>query len=207
MQHLKKLINFCIDSYSAKPIYYSPISGVEYYFDSDLVKDCLCICFNGSNEKQDWKTNFDFGFLRDGIVKAHSGYGKGYLSVKPILTKDVCDRYLAKKFERILITGHSSGGAIGVFAALDLANQGYEVELYSFGSPAVGNGMHARVCSQKFSYWRCFNKFDPVAYMPPACLGYRHFGTGMQLSWLWRSHYVKGYFKAIEKMLNKAFSF
>lgn len=44
--------------------------------------------------------------------------------------------------EKIVITGHSLGGALAVHAAMDLLLSGYEVDrlkLYTFGQPRVGN--------------------------------------------------------------------
>ena len=44
---------------------------------------------------------------------------------------------------RLLVTGHSLGGAIATLAAFELALLGFDVHLVTFGSPRVGNGVFA----------------------------------------------------------------
>ena len=81
------------------------------------------------------------------------------------------------------LTGHSLGGALAVFAALELIHTlGLRVEmLYTFGQPRIGN-----VAFQKFlqaslesSHFRVTHHRDPVPHLPPSLpplhsYGFRH---------------------------------
>jgi predicted lipase len=68
-----------------------------------------------------------------------------------------------------VLTGHSLGGALAQLAAVELAQQGYNISLMTFGSPRVGDGTFANIInslvSQNFrvTHWR-----DPVVHVPLA---------------------------------------
>ena len=80
---------------------------------------------------------------------------------------------------RIVIVGHSLGGAVATLAAADLRNIDdhfrAETELYTFGSPRVANKELADFLTgqSRFS-WRITHDNDVVPHLPPKILGYHH---------------------------------
>lgn len=52
---------------------------------------------------------------------------------------------------QITVTGHSLGGALAVFCALDLEQIYGNINLYTFGCPRVGNTAFAKYQEKKIS--------------------------------------------------------
>ncbi len=107
--------------------------------------------------------------------KVHAGFFKAYLSVK----KGIFG-YLNRpgnRRKKIILTGHSLGGAIVTLFALKLRESGFHVyRVFTFGSPRVGNKSFARACGESLSdiYFRFVNGDDVVTKLPPVF--YRHAG-------------------------------
>lgn len=73
---------------------------------------------------------------------------------------------------RVLLTGHSLGAALATLAALRLPG----AQLFTFGSPCVGDAAFARRSDQP-PHQRWVNCADVVTRIPPAALGYAHTGV------------------------------
>lgn len=73
----------------------------------------------------------------------------------------------------VYVAGHSLGGAMATICATRLSYR--NPELYTYGSPRVGNSSWLRhnyaVCHKRF-----VNNNDAVPRVPPAFLGFRHHG-------------------------------
>ncbi|XP_058076568.1 lipase-like isoform X2 [Magnolia sinica] len=70
----------------------------------------------------------------------------------------------------IIVTGHSMGGAIASFCALDLTvNHGaQDVQLMTFGQPRIGNSAFASYFSKHVpNAFRVTNEHDMVPHLPP----------------------------------------
>ncbi|EKF38209.1 lipase, putative [Trypanosoma cruzi marinkellei] len=95
-------------------------------------------------------------------------------------------KLVAKRgIERILVTGHSLGGAMATIAAANLVSQnhlfshGLKILLYTFGAPRVGNmqfvnWLLASFCRGGHESYRVTHKRDPVPHVPPRFIGYLH---------------------------------
>jgi hypothetical protein len=75
--------------------------------------------------------------------------------------------------------GHSLGGALSTLCALDLAKRGYTVKLITWASPRVGDAqfvscVQKAVERQRLQIARFVNGHDPVPYLPPEKLGFKH---------------------------------
>lgn len=77
---------------------------------------------------------------------------------------------------RIVAVGHSLGGAVAVFAATELRNAGYAVELYSFGQPRIGGSAISDYITEqgKGANFRITHKKDPIPKLPPLITGFVH---------------------------------
>jgi predicted lipase len=80
------------------------------------------------------------------------------------------------------VTGHSLGGALAVFAAVDLQSNfaaAGKVTLYTYGQPRVGNEVFSDfLFSQLYGrYIRVTHYDDTVAHVPPRISGFKHAGN------------------------------
>lgn len=85
---------------------------------------------------------------------------------------------MKKTFNKdLLVTGHSLGGAIAQLAALDLASQGYNVTLVTFGSPRVGDVQFADMLVKTVPrVYRVTHSRDPIVHVPYVFMGFLHAG-------------------------------
>jgi len=75
----------------------------------------------------------------------------------------------------VVATGHSLGGAVATLAAAYLRAAGNAVDLYTYGSPRVGNDAFANfVSAQAGLEIRVTHLDDPVPRLPPLLFSYRH---------------------------------
>ncbi len=75
----------------------------------------------------------------------------------------------------MVATGHSLGGAVATLAAAYLRAAGNAVDLYTYGSPRVGNDAFANfVSAQAGLEIRVTHLDDPVPRLPPLLFSYRH---------------------------------
>ena len=65
------------------------------------------------------------------------------------------------------------------YAAIDLSNEGYNVNLITYGSPRPGNTKFSEYANKliKGENWRVTYKDDAVSAIPPYWSGYHHVGT------------------------------
>ena len=92
----------------------------------------------------------------------------------------IADSLKANPEEKIYITGHSLGGAAAVVAAARLSDLGVapeQLEVITFGAPAVANESFAKAYGDKMLIERVIMQGDPVKYVFQAInSGYVQFG-------------------------------
>lgn len=76
---------------------------------------------------------------------------------------------------KITLTAHSLGAGVGTLLAMRLRDLGYDMDLYTYGSPRVGNEELASYIShQKGHDYRITHLADLVARLPPVNREFRH---------------------------------
>jgi pimeloyl-ACP methyl ester carboxylesterase len=76
---------------------------------------------------------------------------------------------------RIVVTGHSLGGAVATLAAAQLRSEGWVVSLYSYGAPRVGGrALSAFISGQVGGNYRVTHRNDPVPKLPLLIMGFVH---------------------------------
>ena len=100
----------------------------------------------------------------------HEGFYEAFLSIKSELFSNID---LNKK---TYITGHSLGGALAIITTIHLPIQ--NKYCVTFGSPrVVTNEITKQLKDVEKKIFRYENVGDPVPYLPPYMMGYRHIGT------------------------------
>jgi hypothetical protein len=79
----------------------------------------------------------------------------------------------------VIVTGHSLGAVLAVFAAIDLKAAGYAVSgpSYTFGEPRAGNPAFAAYFQQLMpqgTWYRLVHYEDIVPHLPPEDFGFQH---------------------------------
>ncbi|CAM9527463.1 unnamed protein product [Chrysoparadoxa australica] len=137
---------------------------------------------------------------RIGNMRVHNGFRKAYNTVRKEVLLCLASE-LVKEPADIYFTGHSLGGALATLAAYDTTrnllipfqeNEGGKLiftelfmereapvisELWTFGSPRVGNYWFSRRVELMVPYiWRVAGQGDPVTQGPPLLSLFRHCG-------------------------------
>src|SRR5262249_14924008 len=149
--------------------------------------DTLIVAFRGTEFVHDWLDDFDFIAAPyepiPGRGTVHQGFQLAYYSIRENLRKLVAQH--ASKCKKLVITGHSLGGALAALTAPDLLNDvaaRLSPSLYPWGEPRVGHGdfvsffnTHVNIC------YRIVNVWDVVPHLPPVLAAYEHEGNGVTI--------------------------
>ncbi|KAJ2802490.1 hypothetical protein H4S07_004682 [Coemansia furcata] len=119
-----------------------------------------------------WLAHIDGSAVHSGFLYA---YNAGASKIKTVVA-DLVRKYPDYK---IVLTGHSLGGAQAVLAAVDFVAEHPEwtdkLELYTYGQPRVGNAAFANWLSkQAFPIFRTVYRGDMVAQVPLIEMGFQH---------------------------------
>lgn len=115
--------------------------------------------------------------------KIHDGFGNAWDEISSDTISTVASALSANPGYTVVATGHSLGGAVATLAAAYLRKAGYACELYTYGSPRVGNNAFATyVSNQVGGEYRVTHLADLVPRLPPMLFGYRHTNVEYWLS-------------------------
>lgn len=138
--------------------------------------DIQYIAIPGSNEIRDWWADAKFVKVsRDGLGLIANGIADYYDEIIKEILK------LLNKNKKIILTGHSLGGALATVISLHLKQNGYDIDsLYSFGSPRAGNKDFAEKFEKlQIPHFRFVNKCDIVPTIPD--IGFDHTGKSIYM--------------------------
>lgn len=148
-----------------------------YVFRSD--HDCILACRGTEpNEWNDIRADVNaMTALSETVGRVHRGFKQEVDDLWPRIERELIDNT-----KTLWVTGHSLGGAMASICAgrCHLSHiPSFPQELYTFGSPRVGNKRY--VNHVKLVHYRWVNNNDIVTRVPPAWFGYRHTGQIMYL--------------------------
>eukprot|EP01133_Synstelium_polycarpum_P013326 gene13326-15668_t len=115
-------------------------------------------------------------------ARVHAGFLYAYSNIKSQVEQGLADAIAAcPQCDRIVCTGHSLGGALAILAVADIYAliQDMEIEMYTFGSPRVGDVGFVEYFETVVlkNYWRVVNHHDIVPHLPPIDLNFYHLPT------------------------------
>jgi len=144
-------------------------------------RDTLFVGYRGSTNIQNWIDNLHVrqeSPYRDKDVGVERGMYSVYASLRTDVLFTLNNMVSKYGTRRLLITGHSLGGAIATLTAFDLlySKAPFLVsDLITFGSPRVGNDRFAQYFDEfDVRITRVTHYYDMVPHVPEMFLGYEH---------------------------------
>jgi len=160
-------------------------TGTFGYLGYHPVNQTIYVVFRGSVNVRNWIV--DFLFPKKSVFKNYTGVevAEGFLDayedLAPKVKRDVHKLITDKNYCyncQVVVTGHSLGGALATLGAADLADEGYNVSSYTFGSPRVGNYNFSRLYGKLVpNTFRLVNNRDIVPTVPLVEMGFWHVTT------------------------------
>lgn len=141
----------------------------------------IVIAFRGSVDTANWILNLkttrtSYPLCTDCSV--HVGFNQGFNSVKVQVDAHINDLLALYRTSKMILAGHSLGGALAVMAAAYLQNvYGQVTHLYTMGQPRVGNDAFAKFMTTFIpNSFRIVDYADQVPHVPQSILGFKHSG-------------------------------
>lgn len=154
------------------------MTGIGGFVAVDAAHRQIILSFRGSNNIRNFITDVVFDFTDSDLAsgaEVHDGFSDAWDEVADATTAALNQALAANPSFKIISTGHSLGAAVATLAAANLRAQGYAIDLYTYGSPRVGNDVFVNfVNSQPGGEFRVTHTDDPVPRLPPIIFDYRH---------------------------------
>ena len=161
VEELIEMAEYCEDAYLAatkeNKLYEIRSNEFSYHVKQDM--GVTILIFRGTDNAKNILTDIDMRLWKDAElgVSLH----RGFRDAAAWLLVDIKKKY---KFEKtIYLTGHSLGGAIAQIIGLWLNLDGYNVQVYTFGSPKVTPSFFGN----DPPHYRVIIDSDPVPFVPP----------------------------------------
>ena len=149
------------------------IRNDEFSYHVKQSEGVTILIFRGTSNMKNVRTDIDMRFWKDEDLSDKWGervsLHRGFRDASLVIMKDIKENYRLEK--TVYLTGHSLGGAIAQVMGLWLDMEGYNVQIYTFGSPKVSTFYFG----SKPSHYRVALRNDPVPFVP--MYPFLHFGT------------------------------
>ncbi|KAG0184435.1 hypothetical protein DFQ28_011145, partial [Apophysomyces sp. BC1034] len=155
-----------------------------YIIRSDKNKQ-IDLAFRGTNSFRNFVADFDFvstTYFPVKGAKVHGGFYKAYMEVAEKVITNMRKQMDEYPDYKVVVTGHSLGGAFAVLGAMDLYQRDERfskknMKVYTYGGPRVGNPDFAYyVTGTGIDVFRTVNNRDIVPHLPPQSFGFLHPG-------------------------------
>jgi hypothetical protein len=153
----------------------------------------IVISFKGTDPWDFWNWLVNLNTLRMGFpplpqALVHQGFYGAYASITPNVTTVLSQSMALFPHYDVLVTGHSLGCALAIFAFLeileqDLAPASSHVTLYGYGCPRVGDDVFQQYVQALVNarpdtaFFRIVHNQDIVPHVPPQYAGFTHAPT------------------------------
>ena len=165
--------------FSDAKVFSNAVSGIQGYTGFSKGLNAVIVAFRGSNNIQNWILNIGTTKSTYSLCSncaVHTGFNSGYNAVAAAVRSAVQNLKAKYRNTRLIVTGHSLGGALAILCTADLKNFFGTVDLtYTFGQPRVGNDAFSSwYQSQHPNTYRLVDYADIVPHLPPSSFGFLH---------------------------------
>lgn len=142
------------------------------YVATDPSRSLIVVVFRGSYSVRNWIANLRIALVDTPICnscRVHDGFNQAWLERQSAIIKAVNSAMAAHPSYALVITGHSLGAAVATIAGAYFRSVGHNCDIYTYGSPRVGNNAFANYASStsQGSIYRITHLNDPVPQLPP----------------------------------------
>jgi predicted lipase len=139
---------------------------------TDPSRSLIVLSFRGTDSIRNWITNLQAELVDTPICggcKVHDGFNKAWSERRDAVITAINSAKAANPSYAVVVAGHSLGGAVATIAASYLRSIGINCDIYTYGSPRVGNQNFANYVSStpQGSTSRITHQNDPVPHLPP----------------------------------------
>ena len=142
-----------------------------------------------------------------------AGIHSGFLKVYNIFRDEILDKIEEINPKQIIIGGYSLGGAIATICGLELKISGYNVVVYNFSCPCIGDDVFCELVTQNnLPLYRIINTCDIAQFFPVSVIPnfnypkkpfiYTHCGEAVYFTDNWKSLYNNHCMKVYIKWLD-----
>jgi hypothetical protein len=151
---------------------------VQVFVGFDAPRNMIVVSFRGSKTLSNWINDMRFAHVDTPFPECtgcflHKGFIRSYDSIAVPLFVAVGQLRSQYNTSKLMVTGHSLGGALAQLAALDLIIHDqfavFSAALYTFGSPRIGNNNFQLYLQSKTFGWRVVNQRDLVPQVAHHC--------------------------------------
>ena len=160
----------------------STLADIKGFVATDHARSLIIVAFAGSGATiRNWID--DFVFLQSPyslcpLCLVHDGFITGWNERRVVVMESVVEALAVYTNYSLVITGHSIGAAIATLAGAEFRSLNYSADVYTYGSPRVGNAAFASfVTAQAPDFgnnYRVTHYNAPVPQIPPELLDYEH---------------------------------
>ncbi|KAL9596309.1 MAG: hypothetical protein Q9179_004661 [Wetmoreana sp. 5 TL-2023] len=168
-------------------VYDSLVTDVTGYVAVDNSRSLTVLAFRGSRSVRNFVADANFPATQTDICPsctAHAGFWNSWVEARPGVLAALKTAAASHPNNRVIVAGHSLGGAIADFAAADIRKSGVTADLYTYGAPRIaGAELSNFITNQnKGGNYRVTHKNDPVPRLPPLPLGFVHISPEYYIS-------------------------
>lgn len=156
----------------------SLLAGIQGFVSTSSAKSEIVLSFRGSSTIRNYIADLNIALLSFVCTgcKVHAGFLTAWREPRTKVLAAIKAAQTKYPSYKLIVTGHSLGGAVATLAAADLRSQGIPADLFTYGSPRVGNKEFAEFVSKQTGVTaRVTHTSDPVPRLPPLVLTpFRH---------------------------------
>ena len=154
-------------------------TDVTGYIAVDKTNGLTVLAFRGSKSVRNFITDVQFPTVATDLCngcKVSQGFWTSWLEARDGVLAALKTTAASYPSSKVVVVGHSLGGAIADLATAEIKKGGTPADLYTFGAPRIGGATTSSFISNQGlgNIYRTTHKNDPVPRLPPVPLGFVH---------------------------------
>lgn len=162
-------------------------TDVTGYIALDHTRSLTILSFRGSRSIRNYITDIDFPLVPTDICSgctADQGFYNSWLEARTGVLAALKTTAAANPTYKVVVVGHSLGGAIATIAAAEIRNSGTSSDLYTYGQPRIGGPTISNYITNQNQggNFRVTHYDDPVPRLPPLIFDFVHISPEYYIS-------------------------